>query len=89
MSKNSVGFIVLGIISIASFVLGGYSFLTTQIFVEPEESRSKLVGIWMGSTLAMTTVLIIQLPTGFFNFLIILTLIQNILVLITLVRVLP
>ena len=48
MSKNTVGFIVLGIISIAGFVLGGYSFLTTQIFVEPEEPGSKLVGIWEG-----------------------------------------
>lgn len=48
MSKNTVGFIVLGIISIAGLVLGGYSFLTTQIFVEPEESGPKLVGIWDG-----------------------------------------
>lgn len=48
MSKNTVGFIVLGIVSIAGLVLGGYSFLTTQIFVEPEEPGSKLVGIWEG-----------------------------------------
>ncbi len=48
MSKNTVGFIFLGIISIAGLILGGYSFLTTQIFVEPEEPRAKLVGIWDG-----------------------------------------
>lgn len=48
MSKNTAGFVFLGIISIAGFALGGYSFLTTQIFVEPEEPGPKLVGIWDG-----------------------------------------
>jgi len=46
MSKNSVGFIILGLISIASLGLGGYNFLVTQTFVRPEESGPKLVGIW-------------------------------------------
>lgn len=48
MSKNTVGFIFLGIISIAGLALGGYNFLTAQIFVEPEEPGPKLVGIWDG-----------------------------------------
>ena len=48
MSKNTVGFIFIGIISIAGLALGGYNFLTAQIFVAPEESGYKLVGIWDG-----------------------------------------
>ena len=46
MSKNSVGLIILGLISIAGLGLGGYTFLVTQIFVQPEESEPRLVGIW-------------------------------------------
>ena len=46
MSKNSVGFIIFGLISIAGLGLGGYTFLVTQIFIQPEESGPRLVGIW-------------------------------------------
>lgn len=46
MSKNTLGFIIIGIISIAGLGLGSYTFLKTQIFVEPEETFPKLVGFW-------------------------------------------
>jgi len=46
MSKNSGGFIILGLISIAGLGLGGYTFFVTQIFVIPEETGPNIVGIW-------------------------------------------
>ena len=46
MAKNAIGFIILGIISIGGLGLAGYTFLQTQILVEPEEDFPKVVGLW-------------------------------------------
>ena len=47
MSKNTAGFIILGIISIAGLGLGGYTLYTTTLSSQIEEDQGLiLVGIW-------------------------------------------
>ena len=47
MSKNTVGFVILGIISIAGLGLGGYTYYTTLVNPQIVENQGIiLVGIW-------------------------------------------
>ncbi len=46
MSKNTAGFVILGIISIAGLGLGGYTFYMTSLNSQIEENQGLiLVGI--------------------------------------------